>query len=214
MKMSNRWNKVIYRVWAPIYDGTVNHIFLPGRKQVFQVADLKPGEHVLLVGVGTGCDLPLLPPDVVVVGIDLSPDMLRKAQQKLPLPGREVSLRQGDAQTLLVDEGTFDVVVFNLILSVIPDGNACLRENLRALKPGGRAVIFDKFAPAGGSISVLRQTINIFSTLFGTDITRRLGDLLEGSGMTILKQEDSILGGKYQVILLKRSVDLMDGKAA
>lgn len=206
MKMTNLWNRFIYRLWAPVYDATVGHVFLPGRKQALRLLDLKPGERVLLVGVGTGADLPLLPEGVDVVGVDLSPEMLRRARSRLPLPGRGVTLLQGDAQTLLVDESAFDAVAFHLILSVIPDGRACLHENLRALKPGGRAVVFDKFAPETGGLSLIRRILNWFSTLFGTDITRRFGEMFQGSGCVLLRQEASIFGGKYQVILLERSL--------
>ena len=118
-----------------------------------EILNLQPGERVLLVGVGTGEDLPLLPTGISATGIDLSPDMLAKARKKLPLPGRDVTLLQGDAQHLLVDEAGFDAVVFNLVLSVITDGKACFRENLRALKPGGRAVVFDKFLPDEGRLN-------------------------------------------------------------
>jgi ubiquinone/menaquinone biosynthesis C-methylase UbiE len=203
MKMNNAWNRVIYRLWAPIYDGTVDRLFQPARRRAIELLDLQPGQRVLLVGVGTGADLPLLPAGVEAVGVDLSPEMLRKARARLPLPGRQVSLIQGDAQQLLVEAGSFDAVLFHLILSVIPDGAACLRENLRALKPGGRAVVFDKFAAEGGRISLLRKGLNLFSTLFGTDITRRFGDLAQGSGARVLRREGSILGGQYQVILLE-----------
>lgn len=202
MKMTNRWNRLIYRLWAPIYDSTVGHFFLPGRMRVIEILNLQPGEHVLLVGVGTGADLPLLPKGVQAVGVDISADMLAKARQKLPLPGLEVTLLQGDAQKLLVDEAAFDVVIFNLILSVIPDGAACLRENLRALKPGGRAVVFDKFLPEAGRITLGRRLLNLGSTLFGTDITRRFCDLARGANIRIVQDEPSLLHGTYRVILL------------
>jgi phosphatidylethanolamine/phosphatidyl-N-methylethanolamine N-methyltransferase len=203
MKMTNRWNKIIYRLWAPVYDATVNHIFLPGRKQALRLLDLKSGERVLLVGVGTGADLPLLPEGVDAVGVDLSQEMLDRARSRLPLPGCSVTLINGDAQRLLIQESSFDAVIFNLILSVIPDARSCLHENLRALKPGGRAVVFDKFAPEGGRLSTLRRMLNWFSTLLGTDITRRFEDILRGSGAIVVQQESSILGGKYQIALLK-----------
>jgi phosphatidylethanolamine/phosphatidyl-N-methylethanolamine N-methyltransferase len=204
MKMTNRWNRFIYRLWAPIYDGTVNHIFLTGRKQAFRLLELKPGERVLLVGCGTGADLPLLPEGVKAVGVDLSPEMLARARSRLPLPGRGVTLLQGDAQSLLVEETAFDAVVFNLILSVIPDGRACLHENLRALKPGGRAVVFDKFRPNNGRLSFGRRLINFFSTLLGTDITRRFGDLAVRAPCQVIANEPSIMRGMYRVILLKK----------
>ena len=76
MKMTNRWNQFIYRLWAPVYDATVNHFFMPGRRRAMDVLDLKEGESVLLLGVGTGADLPLLPAGVRAVGVDLSPEML------------------------------------------------------------------------------------------------------------------------------------------
>ncbi len=204
MKMTNHWNRFIYRLWAPIYDATVGHFFLPGRRRAIETLHLQPGERVLLVGVGTGADLPLLPKGVQAVGVDLSADMLSKANQKLPLPSRQVVLIQGDAQQLLVEESTFDVVIFNLILSVIPDGAACLRENLRALKPGGRAIIFDKFLPDGDRLTLTRRLLNLGSTLFGTDITRRFGDLVMGTDIRVIHNQPSLLHGTYRVILISK----------
>ncbi len=205
MRMTNRWNRTIYRLWAPVYDATVGHFFLPGRRRALALLDLRPGERLLLVGIGTGADLPLLPAGVEAVGVDLSPEMLARARARLPLPGCLVTLLRGDAQRLLVQESSFDAVAFNLILSVIPDGAACLGENLRALKPGGRAVVFDKFAPEGSKISPARRALNWFSTLFGTDITRRFGDILQSYPAEVTLNEPSLLGGTYRVILLEKN---------
>ena len=202
MKMNNRYNQFVYRLWAPIYDATVGHFFLPGRKRAIELLKLQSGERVLLVGVGTGADLPLLPQGVQAVGIDISDDMLARARQKLPLPEREVTLIQGDAQHLLVDESSYDAVIFNLILSVIPDGAICLQENLRALKPGGRAVVFDKFLPDTGRLNFMRRLINLGSTLFGTDITRQFGVISAGCPCQVIRDEPSLMRGTYRVILV------------
>jgi len=207
MKMSNRWNQCIYRLWAPIYDSTVNRIFMPGRQRAMQLLDLKRGEQVLIPGVGTGADLPLLPAGVDVTGIDLSPEMLARARLKLDRCPATVKLTEGDAQTLLVEPGSFDAVILNLILSVIPDGNACLQSALRALKPNGRVVIFDKFLPEGRSVSIARRLMNLFSTVLGTDINRRLNDLMQGCPSVVTHQEPSIAGGIYQVVVLRKSND-------
>jgi phosphatidylethanolamine/phosphatidyl-N-methylethanolamine N-methyltransferase len=204
MKMTNRWNRFIYCLWAPVYDAMTEGLFRPGRKRAMECLALQPGERVLLVGVGTGSDLLLLPSGVQAVGIDLSPAMLARARAKLPLPGREVTLIQGDAQQLLVEASSFDAVIFNLIVSVIPDGAASLRENLCALKSNGRAVIFDKFLPESGKLTPERRFLNIFSTLLGTDITRRFDKTNAGSGWKVIQDEPSLLGGMYRVILLKK----------
>ncbi len=204
MKMTNRRNQVVYRLWAPIYDATVNKIFMPGRRRAVRLLDLQPGERVLIPGIGTGADLPLLPAGVEATGIDLTPEMLAKARLELDRCPARVKLIEGDAQALLVEPDSFDAVILNLILSVIPDGNACLRSALCALKPNGRIVIFDKFLPDKESASIGRRFMNLFSTLFGTDINRCLGDLMQGCPCTVTHDEPSIAGGMYRVILLKK----------
>ena len=204
MKMSNRANRFIYRLWAPVYDAVLAGLFRPGRASAIASLALQPGERVLLVGVGTGADLGYLPAGVQAVGLDLSPEMLDRARARLPLPGLSVSLIQGDAQQLLVQESSFDAVIFSLILSVIPDASACLRENLRALKSSGRAVVFDKFCPEGEKITPGRRFLNLFTTLAGTDITRHFGDIAAGASCNVISNEPSILQGMYRVILLSR----------
>jgi ubiquinone/menaquinone biosynthesis C-methylase UbiE len=203
VKLTNRWNRFVYRLWSPIYDGLFDRFFAaPGRQRAMQVLDLQPGECALLLGAGTGADLPLLPPGVQVMGLDLSPEMLARARTKLPLPGRDVTLVRGDAQSLPLNTGQFDAVVLHLVLSVVPDGAACLQEALRALKPGGRAIIFDKFTPDGEQPTIGRQVINLLTTLAGTDITRRFGDLAAGNHFVKVHDEPSLLGGAYRIILL------------
>lgn len=204
MKMTNRRNVLIYRIWAPIYDSTVDRLFRPGRRRAIQLLDLKPGERVLIPGIGTGADLPLLPAGVEATGIDLTPEMLAKARRKLDRCPASVNLIEGDAQKLLVEPLSYDAVILNLILSVIPDGNACLQSALCALKSHGRVVIFDKFLPDEGSASFGRKFMNLFSTLFGTDINRRLSDLMKDCPCIVTHDEPSILGGMYRVVLLEK----------
>ena len=204
MTMTNQGNRAIYRWWAPVYDSTVNHFFRPGRKRALALLSLQPGENVLIVGVGTGADLPCLPAGVTVTGIDLSPDMLAKARSKLASCRATVELLQGDAQELFVPENSFDVALLNLILSVVPDGRACLHSALRAVKPGGRLIIFDKFQAENEKVTPMRRFMNFFSTRLGTDINRRFSDMLAGTSCKIVHDEPSLLGGMYRVILLRK----------
>jgi len=205
MKLTNAWNLFIYRLWSPVYDPLFDRYFVSAaRKRSVAVLDLQRGERVLILGVGTGVDLPLLPEGVRVLGIDLSPDMLAQARRKLPLPGREIELREGDAQMQQVEPGSFDAAILHLILSVAPDGAACFRETVRALRPGGRAVIFDKFQPEQGTLSIGRRLFNIITMLIGTDITRRLGDLTAGTGARILSDVPALLGGAYRIVLVEK----------
>ena len=203
MKMNDQHNRRIYRMWAPIYDRMLGALFLPGRKRAVETLNLRAGEHVLLVGVGTGADLPLLPQGIRVTGIDLSPEMLDRARARLPLSGREVALVEANAQALPFDNASFDAVLLSLILSVVPDATACLREAKRVLRPGGRIVVFDKFMPPGATVSAGRRFVNLVSTRMGTDITRCLQDIAAAAGCTIESNEPSILHGNYRVALLR-----------
>ena len=112
---SNRWNLIVYRAWAPLYDRLLERIFRPGREAAAHALALRSGERVLLVGVGTGLDLLLLPPGVTGLGVDLSPAMLVHARRRAPTA---IDLRCGDAAELDVATGSFDAAVLNLVLSV------------------------------------------------------------------------------------------------
>jgi len=203
MQMSNPWNRLAYRLWAPIYDAVLERIFRQGRKRAMELVELQSGEEVCLVGVGTGADLIYLPKGVRVVGVDLSEAMLAQATKKLPIAGCEIELKVGDAQTLPLEGEAFDAVILNLILSVVPDPARCMSEAIRVLRPGGRIVVFDKFLPDDRRPSLGRRLSNAFSTLLGTDINRRLGDIIAGLPCEIVHDEPSILGGMYRVVLLR-----------
>lgn len=100
-----------------------------------------PGAAVLDVGCGTGILFPLLLEAMNgagwVVGLDISAEMLRRAQAK----EYPVECVQGDAQSLPLPEGTFDWVLCNAVFPHFPDKYRALREIRRVLKSGGRLVI-------------------------------------------------------------------------
>lgn len=65
-------------------------------------------------------------------------------------------------------------------------------------------MIFDKFLPEGKHVSLSRQFINLFSTLLGTDINRRLSDMMADCPCEIIQDEPGIANGLYRVILLRK----------
>ena len=201
--MDNRRNQTIYRLWAPVYDRVMGPFAGKARRHAIELLNLQPGERVLLSGVGTGLDLPHLSAGVKAVGIDLSPEMMHKAQDKVN--SHDVTLRAMNAEALDFADNSFDVVILNLILSVVPDGAAAFREAWRVLRPGGRAVIFDKFAAEGKQPSMLRRGLGKIITLIGTDPNRRLSEIMsDPPGLNIERNESSLLHGQYRIVLLSK----------
>ena len=197
-------NQAIYRVYAPIYDRLFGPFYAAARQRAVQLLELLPGEQLLISGVGTGLDLPLIRKGVDVTGVDISADMLRQANLKESQAN--IHLIQMDAQRLDLPAGSFDAVLLSLIVSVAPDGHAVFQEAWRALKPGGRLVLFDKFVPENSSIGLLRNALGSLIRLIGTDINRRLSDVLGGCEDGVIElNEPSILFGQYRIIKLRKS---------
>ena len=184
-----------------MYDVVLGRLFAASRRRAVALLDLQPGDMVALPGVGTGLDLSLLPVGVSAVGVDLSPEMLARARARLPLPERHVDLVEGDAVAFLhARPASFDAVVLNLVLSVVPD--AWLPDRAAGCGPGGRGVVFDKFAPPG-RVRIARRVVNLVTSRLGTDVTRPFEAMLRGSGGRVVHDEPTLCG-LYRVVLLER----------
>ena len=205
--MDDRRNLKIYRTWAPIYDFVMRPVYGAARRRAIELINLQVGEKVLIPGVGTGLDLPLLPTGAQVTGIDLTPAMLAKARAKSNDMGMIFTVMI--AQALQFSDDTFDAVILNLILSVVPDGAAAFAEAWRVLRPGGRGVIFDKFLPEVNQLSLFRTLLGRAIRSIGTDPNRRLSDIFCGMhGLIVDIDESSLLKGQYRIILVRKQRDI------
>jgi ubiquinone/menaquinone biosynthesis C-methylase UbiE len=105
-----------------------------------------PGERVLDVGCGPGFYCAELVEEVgpqgLIVGVDASPHMLDLAARRCQGHGN-VGFRQADATSLPVESSSFDAAVCVQVLEYVPDVPAALAELHRALRPGGRVVVWD-----------------------------------------------------------------------
>jgi arsenite methyltransferase len=114
----------------------------------FSLGRLEPGERVLDLGSGAGTDS-LVAAQMVgeegrVTGVDMTPEMLTKARAAAAEMGAaNVEFIESEAEDLPFPDGSFDVVISNGVIDLIPDKDAVFSELHRVLVPGGRLQIAD-----------------------------------------------------------------------
>ena len=114
----------------------------------FSLGRLQPGERVLDLGCGAGTDslvaALMVGPGGRVTGIDMTPEMLAKARAAAgELAVENVEFVEGEAEQLPFGDASFDVVISNGVIDLIPDKDAVFAELHRVIVPGGRIQVAD-----------------------------------------------------------------------
>ena len=114
----------------------------------WELGRLSPGERVLDLGCGAGTDslvaVQMVGGEGRVTGIDMTPEMLAKARSAAAQIGAgNVDFVEGEIEALPFADETFDVVISNGVVDLVPDKDAVFTEVYRVLAPGGRIQIAD-----------------------------------------------------------------------
>jgi ubiquinone/menaquinone biosynthesis C-methylase UbiE len=137
----------VYDSVAKVYDIWGNLTELKARNRALGLAEIKNGQNILEVAVGTGLafyDIVKRNPDGTNIGIDISAGMLKKAKKRLSqLSGANYVLKQASAFDLEEDDEKFDVLINNYMFDLIRFDQmaAILKEFKRVLKKGGKLVL-------------------------------------------------------------------------
>jgi phosphatidylethanolamine/phosphatidyl-N-methylethanolamine N-methyltransferase len=199
--------RAAYRRYARIYDAVFGPILHPGRKQIIDALNCRPGDAILEVGVGTGLSLPLYRDDVKVTGIDISTEMLEKARARV----NEGSLSQVqavlemDAEDLRFPDSNFDKVVAMYVVSVVSDPSRVVEEMRRVCKPGGEIFIVNHFRARNPVIRVLEGLLSPLAKLVGFHPDLALEDLLEKTRLDVVETRSANLFGYWKVLRCRSS---------
>lgn len=192
----------IYDRWGKIYDIIFKHIFSEGRDVGSRMLEVKPGENLLEVGVGTGLSLPLYPRHCRITGIDISPKMLEKASEKVTEHGlTNIQLEVMDAQNMSFPDNSFDCVTACYVVSAAPDPLKVVSEIRRVCKPGGRIVFINHFKSHNPILAAFETMVNGVCKKFGWEATLDLDALLEASNMTLLATEKVNMFDYWRAVL-------------
>lgn len=160
--------KDAYRRWAPVYDQTFGMVATEGRRQAVCEINKSSG-RVLEVGVGTGLSLPQYDDHLEIVGIDLSPEMLDRARQRVNEDNlTHVSgIHEMDAGELEFEDASFDTVVAMYVMTVVPEPEKVMRELARVTKPGGTVILVNHFSQDDGVRGWLERRMAPFAEVIG-----------------------------------------------
>ncbi len=183
--LEKRQVKRAYALYSPVYDLLFDWIFHPGRQAAVKFLDIQPGDRILEVGIGTGLNLSLYPPDCELVGIDISERMLEKAQAKIEELGlSNVTLKVMDAGATDFADNEFDRALATYVISAVPDPVGVLREMRRVVKAGGTLVILNHFRSEKLLVGDLEDLLAPVCTRLGWRSNLALEPLLREVGLT------------------------------
>jgi ubiquinone/menaquinone biosynthesis C-methylase UbiE len=179
-----------YRRIAPVYD-----LFdLPFERRRYRA--LRPllfrgmAGRLLDAGVGTGRNCEFYPPSAVVCGIDTSPAMLARAQDRCPTLAAGGRLYQMDVTALEFPASSFDAAVASFLFCVLPDQLQvpALRELRRVVKPGGLIRLLEYVRPQG---TLRRFASNIWQPwirwAYGASFDRHTERHVPAAGLELLE---------------------------
>jgi phosphatidylethanolamine/phosphatidyl-N-methylethanolamine N-methyltransferase len=155
-----------YDRWAPVYDLVFGAVFRRGRSIAIEAAN-RIGGRVLEVGCGTGISLPYYSKRCRLYGIDISDGILAKARERAEKLDNVEAIAVMDAEDLKFDEGAFDVVVAQYVITAVPNPERALDEFARTVRRGGEIIITTRIGAGKGLRGAIEKAL--------MPITSRLG---------------------------------------
>lgn len=199
-------NIKVYDRVGGLYDATLGFWSREVRRRAAGALDLREGERLLIVGVGTGMELEYLPAWTRGVGVDLSAGMMERARRRLAERGMDgLDLRVMDALALDFPDGAFDAVYLPLILTVVENGAAALSEAARVTAPGGRLVVADRFWPEDRRRPAAARTAAWVLGHVAMRFDHRLSEILAGAPhLEVEEHARAAPGGFFHLVTLRK----------
>ena len=133
----------------------------------FSLGKINQGEQVLDIGCGAGVDTILaaiiVGPKGSVIGVDIVSEMIARAENNLRMMALDnVKFQKVSGENLSFSDDTFDVVISNGVINLIPDKEAAMSEIIRVLKPAGRLMVADQIAAGSVQKDIKARLANWF----------------------------------------------------
>jgi phosphatidylethanolamine/phosphatidyl-N-methylethanolamine N-methyltransferase len=191
-----------YRLFSGSYDLVFGPVFHPGRKDAVRIANDRPAQRILEVGVGTGLSLPFFRGDARVTGIDVSAEMLAKARRRVER--RELkqveALIEMDAEKLSFADNSYDAVLALYVASVVPNPARFAAEMRRVCKPGGTIVVVNHFTSENRVMRFIEKRLAPLAGKIGFHADFPLAPFVAASGLAVREMRPSNLFGYWRLL--------------
>jgi phosphatidylethanolamine/phosphatidyl-N-methylethanolamine N-methyltransferase len=198
--------KKAYRVWANYYDKVYVRLLARAQREAVDAAVAR-GRDILEIGVGTGLTLPYFPADRRVVGVDLSEDMLKVANEKVR--AGQLTAVQGlavmDACRLGFADERFDAVTAQFVITLVPDPEQALDEMDRVLKPGGEIVISSRLVDSEGVSALFWSALAPLAKAVGWSTDFKVSRLTDWAARTGRYEVAHVGRGYFKVVRLRKA---------
>jgi phosphatidylethanolamine/phosphatidyl-N-methylethanolamine N-methyltransferase len=198
--------ELAYRRYAHVYDILFGPLFEPGRRALIASLNLRPGERVLDVGVGTGLSLPLYPASSRVTAIDSSAEMVALARERVKERslGQVEQVLKMDGEAMSFADGMFDKVVAMYVVSVVARPLQLIAEMRRVCKPGGDLYIVNHFR-SRHALPAPRDELSAFAAVAGFRADLDLNAFIAGSGLTVVDAHETNVFGRWTILHCRNS---------
>ena len=198
----------LYSEFAPLYDRVFGKMFYNRLERVIEDLDIPPGAQILEVGAGTGTSFPAYPTHCNVTGVDLAPDMLARARQKIEDNGWDhLKVMEMNALDLKFPDNSFDFVMAFHVVTVVPDPVRMIAEAKRVCKPSGKIVIVNHFTSDVPVLGSLTKAMDPLTRWLGWRTDLQLKPFIAATGLTVEKVYKINKTSLYTVVLARKETN-------
>ena len=180
-------SKRLFAAWYDLLNSGVEGRVVPYRKRT---AGCTWGD-VLEIGGGTGTNLPYHPDDAKITFIEPDAHMIKRLRRHISMQGKEATVVRQVGESLPFADASFDTVVTTLVLCMVRDPDAVVREVRRVLRPGGAFFFYEHVLSPRSRGRWWQNKLNpIWKCLTtGCNLNRDLTASIQGAGFSGVELE-------------------------